>query len=153
VALASAPAPAPVGAVILLDTNVLSALMQREPDRTAVAWLDERPSESIWTTSITVFEVRMGLELLGESRRRAHLEREWERLLAEELDGRVQLFDRAAANAAGAIAASRRRAGRTVEIRDVQIAGVANARRATLATRNVRHFEGLGVRLVNPWQR
>lgn len=140
-------------AVILLDTNVLSALMQREPDRAVVAWLDEQPSESIWTNSITVFEVRMGLELLAKGRRRAHLEQEFDRLLAEDLDGRVQLFDRAAADAAGTIAASQQRAGRTVEIRDVQIAGIASARKATLATRNVRHFEGLGIRLADPWKK
>lgn len=139
--------------MILLDTNVLSALMQRQPDQTVVAWLDEQPSESIWITSITVFEVRMGLELLATGRRRSQLEQKFDRLLVEDLDGRVQLFDRAAADAAGTIAASRQRAGRTVEIRDVQIAGIASARKATLATRNVRHFEGLDIRLVNPWQK
>jgi predicted nucleic acid-binding protein len=139
--------------VILLDTNVLSALMQREPDQSVVAWLDEQPSESIWTTSITVFEVRMELELLDSGRRRSRLEREFERLLAEDLDGRVQLFDRAAADAAGTIAASRQLTGLTVEIRDVQIAGIASARKATLATRNTRHFEGLGITLINPWQK
>jgi predicted nucleic acid-binding protein len=139
--------------VILLDTNVFSALMQRDPDQTVVTWLDDQPSESIWTTSITVFEVRMGLELLAKGRRRSHLEQEFDRLLAEDLDGRVQLFDRAAAGAAGTIAASRQRAGRIVEIRDVQIAGIASARKATLATRNVRHFEDLGIQLVNPWHR
>lgn len=138
--------------MILLDTNVLSALMQREPDQAVVAWLDGQPSESVWTTSITVFEVRMGLELLADGRRRRRLEKEFDRLLGEDLDGRVQLFDRAAADAAGTIAAERQRAGRTVEIRDVQIAGIASARKATLATRNVRHFEGLGIHLVDPWQ-
>jgi predicted nucleic acid-binding protein len=142
-----------VSALILLDTNVLSALMQREPDQTVVAWLDEQPSESVWTTAITVFEVRMGLELLAKGRRRSQLEQEFDRLLIEDLDGRVQLFDRAAADVAGTIAASRQRAGRTVEIRDVQIAGIASSRKATLATRNVRHFERLGVRLVNPWKK
>ncbi|MEK7245730.1 MAG: type II toxin-antitoxin system VapC family toxin, partial [Pseudomonadota bacterium] len=60
-------------------------------------------------------------------------------------------FDRAAAEAAAEIAARERRSGRTIEIRDVQIAGIAAARRATLATRNVKHFEGLGLALVNPW--
>jgi predicted nucleic acid-binding protein len=142
-----------VSALILLDTNVLSALMQREPDQTVVAWLDEQPSESVWTTAITVFEVRIGLELLAKGRRRSQLEQKFDRLLTEDLDGRVQLFDRAAAEAAGTIAASRQRAGRTVAIRDVQIAGIASSRKATLATRNVRHFGGLGVRLVNPWKK
>lgn len=139
--------------MILLDTNVLSALMQREPGQIVVDWLDKQPSESIWTTSITVFEVRMGLELLAKGRRRSRLEQEFDRLLTEDLGGRVQLFDRAAADAASTIAASRQRVGQTVEIRDIQIAGIASARKATLATRNTRHFEGLGITLVNPWQK
>lgn len=138
--------------MILLDTNVLSALMQREPDHAVVAWLDEQPSESIWTTSITVFEVRMGLELLADGARRRRLEQEFDQLLDEDLDGRVQLFDRMAAEAAGTIAVKQKRAGRTVKIRDVQIAGIVNARKATLATRDVRHFVGLDIHLVDPWQ-
>jgi len=137
--------------VILLDTNVVSGLMQRDPDPAVVTWLDGQPAESIWTTSITVFEVRTGLELLEPSRRRRQLEQAFEQLLAEELERRVQSFDQAAAFAAGSIAAGRKRAGRSLEIRDVQIAGIATARKATLATRNVRHFEELSVDSVDPW--
>jgi predicted nucleic acid-binding protein len=137
--------------VILLDTNVVSALMQREPDPKVIAWLDDLPAESIWTTAITVFEVRLGLELLVASRRRKHLEDAFTKALAEDFEGRVLPFDLPAAQAAGRIAAERRRAGRPVEIRDLQIAGIALARRAALATRNLRHFEGLGLALVDPW--
>ena len=137
--------------MILLDTNVVSALMLREPDPVAVAWLDNQPAESVWTTSITVFEVRTGLELLATGSRRLQLEEAFDRLLAEDLDGRVQPFDQSAAEAAGTIAAGRQRVGRTVEVRDVQIAGIARARKATLATRNLRHFQGTGVELVSPW--
>ena len=57
----------------------------------------------------------------------------------------------AAATQAAMLAADRQRSGRPVDIRDTQIAGIAQARRATLATRNVRHFEGLSVTVVNPW--
>jgi predicted nucleic acid-binding protein len=137
--------------VILLDTNVVSALMQRAPDPAVVSWLDDQPAESIWTSAITVFEVRTGLGLLDAGKRRRELEQAFDQLLEEELEGRVQAFDQRAAAAAGAIAATRQRAGRSVEIRDVQIAGIATARRATLATRNLRHFDGLGVSVVNPW--
>jgi len=137
--------------VILLDTNVLSALMRREAERKVVAWLDAQPPESIWTTSITVFEIRLGLEQLAAGRRRRLLEEAFAKALEEDFENRVAVFDRPAAEAAGRIAAERRRAGRPVEVRDVQIAGIATARRATLATRNLRHFEGLGVDLVDPW--
>ena len=137
--------------MILLDTNVISALMLKRPEPRVVKWLDAQPAESIWTTAVTVFELRTGLELLKSSTRRRELEVAFERLLAEDLAGRVQAFDESAAHAAGSVAAEQRRAGRTVEIRDVQIAGVAKARRATVATRNTRHFADLGVALVDPW--
>lgn len=137
--------------MIVLDTNVVSALMRRDRDEIVVAWLDGLPAESVWTTSITVFEVRLGLELLAAGRRRRLLEEAFKKALDEDLEGRVLPFDEAAAQSAGRIAAARQRAGRTVEIRDIQIAGIAAARKATLATRNLRHFEGLGVTLVDPW--
>jgi toxin FitB len=137
--------------VIILDTNVLSALMRDRPDAAVIAWLDEQPAESIWTTAITVLEVRTGLELLRTSRRRTRLESAFDQLLRDDLDGRVLAFDTAAANAAGVAVATSQRHGRSVEIRDCQIAGIALARRATLATRNVRHFEPFGVTVVDPW--
>jgi predicted nucleic acid-binding protein len=137
--------------VIILDTNVLSALMRREADPVVVAWLDAQPPESIWTTAITVFEIRFGLEVLAKGRKRKALDEAFVSALDEDFDGRVLAFDRPAADAAAAIAARRRQAGRPVEIRDVQIAGIAAARKARLATRNIRHFEGTGITLIDPW--
>ena len=137
--------------MILLDTNVVSALMRRDVDPIVVAWLDGLPSESVWTTSVTVFEVRFGLEILESGRRRRLLEQAFSSVLTEDLQGRLLPFDEASAEAAGRIATERRRVGRSVEIRDVQIAGIALARKATIATRNVRHFEGLGLSLIDPW--
>jgi predicted nucleic acid-binding protein len=137
--------------VIVLDTNVVSALMRREADPIVVEWLDSLPPESVWTTSITVFEVRLGLEILEAGGRRRQLEEAFAKALEEDFEGRVLPFDQSAAQAAGRIAAERRRAGRTVEIRDIQIAGIVNVRKATLATRNTRHFEECGLVLVDPW--
>jgi predicted nucleic acid-binding protein len=137
--------------VIILDTNVLSALMRKEPDDSVVGWLDRQPPESIWITTITLFESRLGLALLPAGRRRRLLEATFDKLLAEDLENRVLDFDSAAANQAAALAAERQAAGRPVDMRDTQIAGIAVARRATIATRNVRHFEGLRVRVVDPW--
>jgi hypothetical protein len=137
--------------VIILDTNVVSAFMQREVNPVVLAWLDSQPAESVWTTAITVLEVRMGLEILGVGRRRRVLEDAFTTMIDEDLEGRVLPFDSAAANAAGRIAAERRRAGRPLEIRDLQIAGIAGARKASVATRNVRHFQGLALAVVDPW--
>ncbi|MFQ5346222.1 MAG: type II toxin-antitoxin system VapC family toxin [Rhodothalassiaceae bacterium] len=137
--------------MILLDTNVLSALMQRTPDPTVIIWLDEQPAESVWTTAITVFEIRFGLENLAPGRRRKRLEDAFRLMIAEDLEGRVLPFDGVAAETAGEIAAAQRRRGRPLDMRDVQIASIAAARKATLATRNTRHFEMTGLTLVDPW--
>jgi len=138
--------------VIILDTNVLSALMRQVPETSVVHWLDRQQADSVWITSVTLFEVRLGLAVLPKGRRRNALEAAFERLLTEDLEDRVLAFDTAAATEAAALAAGRQKAGRPVDFRDTQIAGVALSRRATLATRNLRHFQDLRVAVVNPWQ-
>jgi len=137
--------------VIILDTNVVSALMRREPDPPVVAWLDRQPGESMWITTITLFETRFGLALLSKGRRRQTLEGAFDRLLKEDLENRVLDFDSAAAIEAALLAAERQKVGRPVDTRDTQIAGIALARRATLATGNARHFADLKVPMINPW--
>lgn len=137
--------------MIILDTNVLSALMRTAPDPAVVAWLDRQPGDSVWITSVTVFEARLGLALLPESRRRRLLEAAFARLVEDDLENRVLDFDTAAATSAASLAAERQRAGHPADMRDTQIAGIATSRRATLATRNVRHFADLKVPIVDPW--
>jgi predicted nucleic acid-binding protein len=147
------PGPAVGGLrpVIILDTNVLSALMRTSPDPPVVAWLDRQPSESIWITSITLFEAHLGLRLLPRGARQRALDATFARMLEEDLEGRVLDFDSAAATEAASLAATRQKAGRPVDLRDTQIAGISLARHATLATRNERHFAGLSIPVVNPW--
>jgi predicted nucleic acid-binding protein len=138
--------------MIILDTNVLSALMRTMPDVAVVDWLDRQPADSVWVTSITVFEARFGLALLPRGRKRLGLERAFDTVLVEDLANRVLDFDSAAAAAAARLAAERQRSGRAADLRDTLIAGIAQARRATIATRNTRHFEGLDIPVVDPWK-
>ena len=137
--------------MIILDTNVLSALMRKAPEGAVVDWLDRQPADSVWLSSITVFETRFGLALLPRGRRRNALERAFETVLTDDLANRVLDFDAVAAAAAAQLAADRQKAGRTVDLRDTLIAGIALARRATIATRNTKHFEGLDVPVISPW--
>jgi hypothetical protein len=137
--------------VTILDTNVLSALMRTSPDGAVVSWLDRQPADSIWITSVTLFEVRFGLAVLPYGKRRLALERAFERVVEEDLANRVLDLDSIAASAAARLAADRQRAGRSVDLRDTLIAGIAQARQATIATRNTRHFDGLDVPVVDPW--
>jgi predicted nucleic acid-binding protein len=138
--------------MMLVDTNVLSAIMRTAVEPAIERWFDAQSPESVWTTTITVFEIRFGLALLAPGRRRDRLHDSFDIAIDNILGGRVLPFDRTAAETAAALAAKQRQLGRPVEIRDVQIAGIAAARKATLATRNTRHFEYLGIVLVDPWQ-
>ena len=137
--------------MIILDTDVLAETMRPAPNRNVLAWMDSQPPQSFWITSVTLFEVEFGLALLPRGRRRTQLHEAFTAMVAEDLDGRVLPFDDEAARRSAEMAAKGQLSGRSVEIRDVQIAGIAASRRATLATRNTRHFDTLGLRLVDPW--
>ena len=135
----------------ILDTTVISALMQASPERPVIEWLDQQAPDELWITSITVYELRLGLTLLSPGKRRRALEEALPVLLMDDLEHRVLDFDASAATAAAALTATRRKRGRPVDFRDTQIAGIVLARRATLATRNGKHFADLDVPVVNPW--
>jgi predicted nucleic acid-binding protein len=136
--------------MILLDTNVVSALMNQNPEPRVVAWLDRQPEPSIWTTSITVLEIRFGMQILPSGKRRTFLLQAFEAVL-DNIGRRVVSFDGPAAWQAADLMASRQKKGRPRELRDTLIAGIALANHATIATRNTSHFEDLPTSLVNPW--
>lgn len=137
--------------MIILDTNVLSALMLDRPPLAVAEWLDSQPHLSIWTTSISVFEVRFGLSSMPAGRRRAKRIESFERILDDVIEQRIAHFDGAAAERAAELAADRRKMGRPGEFRDTMIAGIVLASHAKLATRNVQHFEDIAAPVVNPW--
>jgi predicted nucleic acid-binding protein len=127
--------------MVILDTNVLSALMQDEPDRTVATWLNEQFRISIWTTSVTIMELSFGIEILPAGKKRSHLTKLFE----------ILLFDRVAAQHTADLMASRYRSGRPTELRDTIVAGIALANHAIIATRNAPHFRHLSVPVINPW--
>jgi len=138
--------------MIILDTNILSALMQTKADIPVINWLNSVAVESIWITSITLFETRFGLALLPEGKRRDTLTAQFEQVVETDLDGRVLLFDQEAANMAATLAANRKKTGNVVDMRDTFIAGIALSRKAIIATRNTKHFQDLEVEIINPWK-
>lgn len=137
--------------MILLDTNVISALMQKEPPTEVIRWLDRQPHTSLWTTSVNVFEIHSGLQTMASGKRRTLLTSAFDILVTQMLDGRIAPFDTAAAHQAAILMATRQAIGRSTEMRDTMIAGIALATHATLATRNTKHFEDLAPRLIDPW--
>jgi predicted nucleic acid-binding protein len=140
-------------AVIILDTNVLSELSRARPSSDVTAWARAQDPKAIFTTAVCEAELLYGIALLPDGKRRAELARAIATMLGVVLAGRVLPFDRAAAQFYAELAAYRRRHGKSAGMADLQIAAVALARGATaIATRNVDHFDGCDVLIVNPWQ-
>jgi len=136
--------------MIILDTNVVSALMNDPPETALVAWLDRQARGSIWTTSITVFEIETGLGTMAAGKRQAALSTLFERIL-KSIDHRIAVFDEEAGRLAANLTAFRQKKGRVGELRDTMIAGIVIAQHASLATRNVTHFSDSSATVVNPW--
>jgi len=141
--------------VLLLDTNVLSEALKPSPEPRVIEWLDLYFSESAVST-VTLFELAAGIALLRRGRKRDTLESAITRM-TRRFGDRVYAFDAAAAEAAARLLATARASGLGVhqvpaKLADLQIAGTAAAYGLTLATRNTKDFEGLGLDLVDPWQ-
>ena len=137
----------------ILDTNVISELMAPSPSEIVLQWISsQRLFDDLFITAITVAEILYGVEILPRGRRRDRLQQQAEATFAEDFGGRVLPFDEQSARAYATIAAGRRSQGRRMAEPDGQIAGIARAHNAVLATRNTNDFEGCGVKLVNPWR-
>ena len=136
--------------MIILDTNVLSALMRQTPDQHVIEWLDRQPRTSVWTTAVTILEIRFGLQIMATGKRRSLLIQAFQTAL-DAMGNHIVSFDAAAATTAAELMAARQKRGRPGDLRDTMIAGIVLAHRATLVTRNTTHFEDLPVPVINPW--
>ena len=137
--------------MIIFDTNVISELMRQDPETKVVSWLDDQPTSSLFITAITEAEVLRGIAILPEGRRKRGLAAAAEYAFNVLLNRRILPFDSAAAQAYAAIAAERLAAGRPISQSDCQIAAIARARGAAVATRDAGGFIGCGIDVINPW--
>lgn len=137
--------------MIVLDTNVISEPMRARPDAAVVAWLNEQPDTALFTTSVTVMELRFGLERLPEGKRKADLWEVLDFILSRLVGPRILPFDVAAATEAARIAAMAEAAGTPIGQADAQIAAVTRAHGFAIATRDVAPFETAGLAVINPW--
>jgi predicted nucleic acid-binding protein len=88
---------------------------------------------------------------MADGRRKAALVQAFSRLIGETLERRIAPFDTIAAEETAIVTAARQLRGTAPDLRESMIAGIALARHATLATRNIEHFADLGLEIVNPW--
>ena len=136
----------------LLDTNVVSEWVRPQPDRNVISWLAEVDEDRVFISVLAFAEIRRGVEMLPAGRRRDRLAT-W---LAEELptrfEGRIIDIDPHVAETWGAVMARGQKIGLTLGGMDAFVAATAEAHGLTLATRNLKDFQDLGISLLDPWQ-
>lgn len=137
--------------MIILDTNVVSELMRAAPEPAVAAWaVNADVQADLHVTALTVAEIRYGIARMPDGKRKQDVMAAANKLLTA-FAQRVVPFDLAAAARYGDLVASRESRGRPISAFDAQIAAVCQARSATLATRNVKDFEGTGIPVTDPW--
>ena len=137
--------------MVVIDTNVVSELMRLAPAPVVMAWFSRQDSADLFLTAVSEAELRAGAAILPAGQRRDRLAAEVDAVVREDFAGRVLPFDSAAARAYAAIAASRRSLGRPILEADCQIAAIARARDAAVATRDGADFEHCGIAVIDPW--
>lgn len=132
----------------MLDTNVVSALRVRGRNRAVEIWASSVPVADQFVTATTIAEIERGV--LAKERSdpaQGQILRRWfeERVLPAFAD-RVLPFDLPAARILATY-----RVPEHAPLDDALIAAIAQAADMTVATRNTRHFEPLGIPCLNPW--
>ena len=138
-----------VAAGYLIDTNVISELRRREPEPRVVQWFEQRPSQQLFLSVLTLGEIRRGVERLAESERQQDLRRWLEQDLPAFFSGRVLPIDEAIAHRWGRLLAEM---GRPLSAIDSLLAATALEHNLVLITRNLKDVVDLPLTVVNPWQ-
>lgn len=137
--------------MIVLDTNVVSELMRPGPAPAVLAWMQRNSGYGLYTTAVTIAEIRYGIARMPEGRRRQSLHQAADEIFAA-FPRQVLPFDLASASAYADIVVSREQQGNPISGFDAQIAAICRSQAASLATRNTRDFIDTGISLLDPWQ-
>lgn len=136
--------------MIVLDTNVVSEMVKGVPAPAVAAWFANQAAPTLYVCAPVMAELRHGFVQMALGRRRDELVASYA-VIVKQFRSRILSFDLRAAEAFAEILVARATAGAPIQLMDAQIAAIARARGAAVATRNVRDFQGCGVAVVDPW--
>lgn len=136
----------------LLDTNVISELVAKQPNQRVIEWLDDLDPDSIYLSVITIGELRKGIEKLPDSPRRDKLFDWLVNELLVRFQDRILALDVDVMLTWGKLVGRLEQSGRRLSAIDSLIAALALARSCSLVTRNEADFKGVGLKIINPWQ-
>lgn len=138
--------------MIILDTNVISEPLRQQPSIRVVEWLDQQNAETLFLTTITIGELRYGLAILPDGKRKAVLQERLETEVLSLFKGRILSYDLTASEAYGVMMARAKANGVSIGTADGNIAAIARSNAMKVATRDIRPFVAGGVEVINPWQ-
>jgi len=133
----------------LLDTNIISETIRRNPSKTVISWLDKIPGEALFVSVLTLGEIRKGIEILADRKRREKLRLWLEHELPAWFEARVLPVDLAVADRWGRLLEE---IGRPVPTIDSLLAATALHHELRLVTRNDRDFDYPGLDVINPFR-
>ena len=136
----------------LLDTCVVSELMRPNPSPKVMAWFDSVDDEDLYLSTVVLGEIRKGILLLPDSRRKMIYDQWFKTDIEQSYIGRTLVYDSTAAKCWAKMIAEAESSGHPRPIMDSLIAAIALAHGMTVATRNVSDMAYTGVPVVNPFE-
>jgi len=136
----------------LLDTNIPSELVRKQPSSRLLEWLDVQEDGSLFLSVVTLGEIRKGLTIIPPGKRRTFLEGWYIDELLPWFEGRILPVSVRVTERWGELEGLRQLQGNPLNTADGMIAATALESGLTLATRNIKDFVGLSISLVDPWQ-
>ena len=137
---------------LLLDTNVLSEVTKPRPNEDVLTWLHELDEDRTFISIVSIAEIRRGVALMDKGRKQEALDKWLTDDLPQRFENRIIPVERLVARAWGDLMALAKRSGRGLASMDGMIAATAVAHQLSLATRNTKDFEGLGINIIDPWK-
>ncbi|HEX3942891.1 MAG TPA: type II toxin-antitoxin system VapC family toxin [Rhizomicrobium sp.] len=137
--------------MIILDTNVVSEPLKREPSAAVLKWLDRQSPATLYLTTISQAELLAGVSALPAGKRRNELQRTISNELLPLFADRILPFAERSAAAYAQVVTAANAAGNPIHFADAAIGAIALEHNYILATRNERDFKGTSVKLLNPW--
>lgn len=138
--------------MLILDTNVISEVMRKEPNMRVVSWINSQPVTTLCTTWINIAEINRGIARLSDLDRKANLASNFSNFCSTVFKNRMFAFDQSSAMIFGTLCANREQKGLHIDPIDMMVASIAMHHKSTIATRNVKDFSQCGVNIVNPWE-
>jgi toxin FitB len=135
----------------LLDTNILSELRRPRPEPMIVNFIAARPLEKLYISSVTLAEIRFGIELVADAGKRSELSDWLAHKMRPMFQQRILQVTEDVMFKWRLLVEEGRKAGYTFSQPDLIIAATALEHGLTLVSRDTGDYQRARVTVINPW--